>query len=584
MTDIKEITQTIQNELDTDKSELESLERTEPPTTKEDDSKGKDTDKLTTFKNIRGQLKREINKIALEAYDKAYQKALEHPDTALKLKKLADEVSAWEAGESKQDPHEELQRQKIETDCRAKAMKAKEKSTPKKPLEVADFLKRFIYFVRIQPAGHNQKAPLYFYHPDNGVYIENEELLRDCIHTINPELTEKQASDVLYKISHSSVMKEIASDYTAFGNCLYNAKTEETQNFTPDIIVTRKIKTNYNKQATEPNISGWTFKTWLADLFDGDNELYRLAIQVIKASVTGSSLNNLFWLYGEGGTGKGTLQQLIINIVGLENIATLKINELHKSRFVTSQLLGKSVVIGDDVQAGADIKDTSVMFSLTTGDPITIEEKGKKPYSLTLNMTVIQSSNGFPNMVGDVQAIERRFRVLPFTSRFKGKPNKAIKHDYINRQEVLEYVVRLALETPTEDVNPQASQDALHDFQLDINPVLAFIADFFTDDLESEFLPNSFVWYVWLYYLEHNNLTSHQAKNDFHNMLGNNLPEGFKKGFRTIPKGREFNIGFHPADDQPDYVKEIYRNNRDTPKKRKEKKQERGYFTPKHKK
>ena len=67
-------------------------------------------------------------------------------------------------------------------------------------------------------------------------------------------------------------------------------------------------------------------------------------------------------------------------------------------------------------------------------------------------------------------------------------------------------------------------------------------------------------------------------------MLGNNLPEGFKKGFRTIPKGREFNIGFHPADDQPDYVKEIYRNNRDTPKKRKEKKQERGYFTPKHKK
>lgn len=583
MTDIKEITQTIQNELDTDQSELESLERTEPPATKEDNSKEKDTDKLTTFKNIRGQLGRELNKIAQEAYDKAYKKALEHPDVALKLKRLADEVTAWEAGESKQDPHEELQRQKIETDCRAKAMKAKEKATPKKPLEVANFLKRFIYFVRIQPAGHNQKAPLYFYHPDNGVYIENEELLRDCIHTINPELTEKQASDVLYKISHSSVMKEIASDYTAFGNCLYNAKTEETQNFTPDIIVTRKIKTNYNKQATEPNISGWTFKTWLADLFDGDNELYRLAIQVIKASVTGSSLNNLFWLYGEGGTVKGTLQQLIINIVGLENIATLKINELHKSRFVTSQLLGKSVVIGDDVQAGADIKDTSVMFSLTTGDPITIEEKGKKPYSLTLNMTVIQSSNGFPNMVGDVQAIERRFRVLPFTSRFKGKPNKAIKHDYINRQEVLEYVVRLALETPTEDVNPQASQDALHDFQLDINPVLAFIADFFTDDLESEFLPNSFVWYVWLNYLEANNLTSIKKQNAFHREVGENLPEGFTKGGRTIPAGREHHLGFNPASDKPRYTKGHYDNNRYEPEKCKNPKYEKGYYHAKKK-
>ena len=100
MTDIKEITQTIQNELDTDQSELESLERIEPPATKEDNSKEKDTDKLTTFKNIRGQLGRELNKIAQEAYDKAYKKALEHPDVALKLKRLADEVTAWEAGET----------------------------------------------------------------------------------------------------------------------------------------------------------------------------------------------------------------------------------------------------------------------------------------------------------------------------------------------------------------------------------------------------------------------------------------------------------------------------------------------------
>ena len=173
--------------------------------------------------------------------------------------------------------------------------------------------------------------------------------------------------------------------------------------------------------------------------------------------------------------------------------------------------------------------------------------------------------------------------MLPFTSRFKGKPNKAIKHDYINRQEVLEYVVRLALETPTEDVNPQASQDALHDFQLDINPVLAFIADFFTDDLESEFLPNSFVWYVWLNYLEANNLTSIKKQNAFHREVGENLPEGFTKGGRTIPAGREHHLGFNPASDKPRYTKGRYDNNRYEPEKCKNPKYEKGYYHAKKK-
>ncbi|WP_227876827.1 phage/plasmid primase, P4 family, partial [Streptococcus pyogenes] len=101
-------------------------------------------------------------------------------------------------------------------------------------------------------------------------------------------------------------------------------------------------------------------------------------------------------------------------------------------------LLGKSIVIGDDIQKDAVIKDTSDIFSLATGDIMTIEDKGKRPYSIRLNMTVVQSSNGLPRMNGDKSAIDRRFRILPFTKVFKGKPNKAIRNDYINRKEVLE--------------------------------------------------------------------------------------------------------------------------------------------------
>ena len=52
------------------------------------------------------------------------------------------------------------------------------------------------------------------------------------------------------------------------------------------------------------------------------------------------------------------------------------------------------------------IKDTSIVFSLATGDPIRIEDKGKRPYTTRLKMTVVQSSNGFPRMNADKNAIE----------------------------------------------------------------------------------------------------------------------------------------------------------------------------------
>lgn len=251
---------------------------------------------------------------------------------------------------------------------------------PKKPLEVAQFLRNFIRFIRIKPASRNQEPPLYFYHPDKGVYLEDDELLKDLIQLVAPHTTKKQALDVLYIISHQSPLKAVDNDYTALGNMLYRAKTGTFEVFSPSVIVTRKINTAYNNQARQPKIGQWTPESWLLELFDSDIELYSLALQMLRACVTGQSLKKLFWLYGEGGTGKGTLQQLIINLVGLENVATLKITELNKSRFTNSILVGKSVVIGDDVQKDALIKDTSDLFSLVTGDIMTIEDKGKHSF------------------------------------------------------------------------------------------------------------------------------------------------------------------------------------------------------------
>lgn len=521
-----------------------------------------------TFKGVRGQLIKECQELKEEAYQAAF-------DEVMADNKYLENVKD---GRLTIEQHEELAKQK--------GQEASNKALPTKPLGVAIMLTKHIHFIRIKPEAQGQKAPLYFYNPDFGIWVEDNEFLQDLISIIFPNATEKQAFDTLYKIARQSQMKEIQSDYTVIGKQLYNAKTGIFEDITPAITVTRKIKTGYNPNAKEPIIKGWKPTTWLLELFDGDTELYNLAIQIIKASITGQSLQKIFWLFGEGGTGKGTFQQLLINLVGMENVASLKITGLTKSQFSTSILLGKSLVIGDDVQKDAVIKDTSDMFSLATGDIMTIEDKGKRPYSIRLNMTVVQSSNGLPRMNGDKSAIDRRFRILPFTKVFKDKPNKAIKEDYINRKEVLEYLVKLAIETPIADINPTKSIEILEEHHKDMNPVIDFVSKFFTDELTSEFIPNSFVYHVWKGFLEYYGIKENRSEMGLHREIKSNLPEGFAVGQKVIPAGQQIHKGFYPKEDLPPFASIAYANGRETPEKQKKPKNERGYYNhwPEYKK
>ncbi|MFT8282855.1 phage/plasmid primase, P4 family [Streptococcus agalactiae] len=419
------------------------------------------------------------------------------------------------------------------------------------------------------------------------IEMEYKKGLNIVIQALN-ELKDSLKNQVLGVIDNQILFPNDKEDtkgkYTVIGKQLYNAETGLFEEITPEIIVTRKIKTGYNPNAKEPNLKGWKPTTWLKELFDHDEELYNLAIQIIKASITGQSLQKIFWLYGEGGTGKGTFQQLLINLIGMENVASLKITGLSNSRFSTSILLGKSLVIGDDVQKDAVIKDTSDMFSLATGDIMTIEDKGKRPYSIRLNMTVVQSSNGLPRMNGDKSAIDRRFRILIFSSRFKDKPNPAIKKDYINRKEVLEYLVKLAIETPSEDINPKQSQTLLGEHQKDINPVLDFVEKTFREDLASEFIPNDFIWYCWKQYQDYFNQSFFKTERGLHRDIKQVLPPYIRTGVRTIPSGQQLHKGFYPKEDTPDYASlATYSNGRETPEKRKRPKQDRGYWNSKAK-
>lgn len=178
---------------------------------------------------------------------------------------------------------------------------------------------------------------------------------------------------------------------------------------------------------------------------------------------------------GDGSNGKGTYQQLLYNLIGPQNIATLKINQFSE-RFKLALLVEKVAVIGDDVGAGIYIDDSSEFNSVVTNETILIEVKNRMPYSARMYVTVIQSTNEMPKIRNKSNGTYRRLLIVPFNASFEGaKDDWRIKEEYINRKEVLEYVLHKAVNMDFERfIVPDVSKKLLEEYKQENDPLVDF--------------------------------------------------------------------------------------------------------------
>src|SRR5699024_5110592 len=257
---------------------------------------------------------------------------------------------------------------------------------------------------------------------------------------------------------------------------VFNLKTKTLEPFSPEYVFTTKISTPYIENPVNPVIDGWDVENWLNSIACEDSEIETLLWQVINDSLNGNySRKKTIFLIGGGNNGKGTFQELVTNLIGFRNVATLKVNEFDED-FKLSELEGKTVVIGDDVPAGVYIDDSSNFNSVVTGDRVLVNVKNKPMYSTVFKCGVIQSTNGMPKFRNKTDGTIRRLVIVPFNANFNGgKENFKIKDKYIRDEKVLQYVLHKAINMDFETFDiPEASRKELEVFKQDNDPVLDF--------------------------------------------------------------------------------------------------------------
>ncbi|MFD1363402.1 DNA primase family protein [Lentibacillus salinarum] len=342
--------------------------------------------------------------------------------------------------------------------------------------------------------------------PKMGVYNPSRAFLYEIMERLAPNFKQREMDEVVYKIERAvpTVEQTKKRHLFAVNNGIYNQETKQLMPFSAEYVYLTKIPVDYkphpiNPVYTAPDGYQWDVESWMTDLFNGDQEVIELIWQVIADCLQPNhSRHKSIWFYSEkGNNGKGTLGQLIKNLLGKGNYASLSVADFNHE-FSKDTLLGVAANIADENDVNTYLESSKDFKASITGDDININRKHKSMLRMKFLGTNIQMMNGMPKTKDKTDSFYRRILPVPFLKSFTNNgERKYIKDDYINRRDVLEYVLHKALSLDFEEfILPRASAQLLSDYKENNDPVLDF-----WNELKNEWawslLPTQFVYDVY---------------------------------------------------------------------------------------
>lgn len=357
--------------------------------------------------------------------------------------------------------------------------------------------------------------------PTYGLYVPAQDLMMDIIFATAEDEDVKFHRRIYETMIQTIPNVNETSDANRIfvKNGIFNKETKQLEPFTQNEYRLAKIQTNYNPNASSPTITmpdglSWSFDMWLDELVDHDPDRLTQMWQIITAALNpGRVYNKCVIFYSrQGNNGKGTLGQVLKNIIGDGLYSSVNIKNFGV-RFRTQQLLGKIVNIADENPVGAYIDGTDEFKAAITGDDIQIEAKGKDAYPMQVRMLNIQMLNGTLLTRDKSNSIYRRLLIVPFTHTFTGCERPYIKHDYMDRTDVKEYILKRALESPviTEFITTKENDEALYKTKLENNTVIEFL-DEFLPQFKWDALPPKFLYELYKSWMSKDNANGKPVK------------------------------------------------------------------------
>ena len=385
------------------------------------------------------------------------------------------------------------------------------------PFQVAYVMLRLHYVALIETSESETDADclllgVYVDSGDNeGIYTTDETDIRRIARQYKKSISRREFQEMMDVLREEAprVKRCMDPNLIAVNNGIFNYDTKILMPFSPDLVFITKSKVDYNPNAKNIVIhnnmdnTDWDMESWMLEI-TGDNQgVTNLLWQVLGAIIR----PNVPWgqacfMYSESGNnGKGSLCELMKQLVGEGKYASISLNDFSKD-FMLEPLISATAVIVDENDVGTYIDKAANLKAVITSDTIQINRKFKAPISYKFKGFMVQCLNELPKVKDKSDSFYRRQLFIPFTKCFTGAERKYIKYDYLKRKEVVEYVMYRVLNMNYYEFDvPEECKNALEEYKEFNDPVRQFMGDIMPE-LQWDCVPFQFLyelykaWYV----------------------------------------------------------------------------------------
>ena len=322
---------------------------------------------------------------------------------------------------------------------------------------------------------------LYVY--EDGYYQADDKIIERKMIELYPNILQRQRAEVLAYVkikTHVNAGEIKRNPYVInLKNTRLDIRNGDCLEFTPDVIDFDRIPVVYDPTAYCADLD-----KMLNRVFLGDREVINLFEEMVGyCLIKHSRYSKMFLCYGQGSNGKSTILDLLKTFLGQGNYSALSLEKV-TDRFATAELENKLANIGDDVD-NVTIRDSGTLKKISSGNTVTVERKGERPYKIAPYATHIYSANTIPRSFDKTDGFYRRWLLIPFNARFSvtDEDYDPMIVDKITTSTALSYLLNIGIRGAQRLIRtghftePQSVKDALEAYKADNSTVLSWIED-----------------------------------------------------------------------------------------------------------
>lgn len=333
---------------------------------------------------------------------------------------------------------------------------------------------------------------LYVY--EDGYYQQDEKIIERKMIDLYPSIKQNQRSEVLAYIRIKTHVRsediKVSPYIINLKNTRLDIRTGKCLEFTPDAVEFDRIPVTYDPSAYCSDLD-----KMLNRVFLGDREVINLFEEMVGYCLIKSArYQKAFILVGSGSNGKSTILDLLEEFLGPRNYSSLPLEKV-TDRFNMAELENRLANIGDDID-NVTIRDSGTLKKMISGESITVERKGERPFKLSPYATHIYSANAIPRSFDKSDGFYRRWLLVPFNAKFTSEDPDydPLIFDKITTDAALSYLLNIGLRGASRLIKrgrftePQTVKEALEHYKTDNSTTLSWIedkgldADYFLDN------------------------------------------------------------------------------------------------------